>query len=112
MSRWLPGSVSLPATSDTRAASGPLLTLLGTKEELIGGAALYLRIYFLGMPAMALYNFGNAVFSAIGNTKKPLLYLSAAGVLNILLNLFFVVVCRLGVAMACSTLKPLSLICS
>ena len=83
--------------------SKPLLALLGTKEELIGGAELYLRIYFLGMPAMALYNFGNAVFSAIGNTKKPLLYLSTAGVLNILLNLFFVMVCRLsvlGVALA------------
>ena len=50
------------------------------------------------MPALALYNFGNAVFSAIGETKKPLAYLSFAGVLNILLNLFFVIVCKLDVA--------------
>lgn len=76
----------------------PLLQILHTKDELIDGAALYLRIYFLGMPALALYNFGNAVFSAVGDTKKPLFFLTAAGVLNILLNLFFVIVCRLSVA--------------
>ncbi len=76
----------------------PLLELLNTKEVLIDGASLYLRIYFLGMPALAIYNFGNAVFSAIGDTKKPLYFLSTAGVLNILLNLFFVIVCRLDVA--------------
>lgn len=76
----------------------PLLELLNTKDVLIEGAALYLRIYFLGMPALAVYNFGNAVFSAIGDTKKPLYFLSAAGVLNVLLNLFFVIVCRLDVA--------------
>ena len=55
------------------------------------------------MPALALYNFGNAIFSAIGDTKKPLYFLSIAGVLNILLNLFFVIVCKLdvmGVALA------------
>ena len=46
-----------------------LLEMLNTKEELIDGAALYLRVYFLGMPALAVYNFGNAVFSALGNTK-------------------------------------------
>ena len=76
----------------------PVLRLLGTKPELLDGAVLYLRIYFLGMPALAVYNFGNAVFSAIGNTKKPLYYLSLAGVINIVLNLFFVIVCHLDVA--------------
>ena len=75
-----------------------LLRLLNTKEDLLPGAILYLRVYFLGMPALALYNYGNAVFSAIGETQKPLRYLSFAGVLNILLNLFFVIVCRLDVA--------------
>lgn len=75
-----------------------LLELLHTKPELIDGAELYLRIYFLGMPALALYNFGNAVFSAVGDTKKPLFYLTIAGVVNVLLNLFFVIVCRLDVA--------------
>ena len=78
--------------------SPALLRLLNTKEDLLPGAVLYLRVYFLGMPALALYNYGNAVFSAIGETQKPLRYLSFAGVLNILLNLFFVIVCRLDVA--------------
>ena len=83
--------------------SPALLRLLNTKEDLLPGAILYLRVYFLGMPALALFNFGNAIFSAIGETKKPLIYLSTAGVLNILLNLFFVIVCQLnvvGVALA------------
>ena len=83
--------------------SPALLELLNTKPDLLPGAILYLRVYFLGMPALALYNFGNAVFSAIGDTKKPLIYLSIAGALNIVLNLFFVIVCQLnvmGVALA------------
>jgi len=71
-----------------------MLRLLNTKDDLLPGAILYLRVYFLGMPALALYNFGNAVFSAIGDTKKPLMYLSIAGALNIALNLFFVIVCQ------------------
>ena len=78
--------------------SPAMLRLLNTKEDLLPGAILYLRVYFLGMPALALYNFGNAVFSSIGETKKPLYILSFAGVLNILLNLFFVIVCNLDVA--------------
>lgn len=78
--------------------SRAMLELLNTKEVLIDDAALYLRIYFLGMPAMAVYNFGNAVFSAVGNTKKPLLFLTTAGVANVVMNLFFVIVCGLGVA--------------
>ena len=83
--------------------SPAMLRMLNTKEDLLPGAILYLRVYFLGMPALALYNFGNAVFSSIGDTKKPLLYLSIAGALNIALNLFFVIVCDLsvvGVALA------------
>lgn len=75
-----------------------ILSLLHTKDELIEGAVLYLRIYFLGMPALAVYNYGNAVFSAVGNTKKPLYYLTAAGIINIILNLFFVIVCKMDVA--------------
>ncbi len=76
----------------------PLLTLLGTKPDLIEGAVLYLRIYFFGMPALAVYNFGNAVYSAVGNTKRPLIFLSLSGVLNVLLNLFSVIVLHMGVA--------------
>jgi Na+-driven multidrug efflux pump len=75
-----------------------MLTALKTKEELLDKAVLYLRIYYLGMPALAIYNFGNAVYSAVGNTKKPLYYLGFSGVLNIILNLFFVIVCRMDVA--------------
>lgn len=75
-----------------------LLELLNTKDELIEGAALYLKIYFLGMPAMAVYNFGSGVLSAVGDTKRPLYYLLTAGIINVILNLFFVIVCRLDVA--------------
>lgn len=85
------------------AFSGALLELMNTKEELLEGAKLYLRIYFLGMPALAVYNFGNAVLSAAGDTKRPLYYLIAAGIINIALNLFFVIVLKRsvdGVAMA------------
>ncbi len=78
--------------------SDGILTVMRTKSELIKDAAVYLRIYLLGMPALALYNFGNAVLSAAGDTKRPLYYLSLAGVLNVALNLFFVIICRLGVA--------------
>ncbi len=75
-----------------------ILLLMNTKDELIDGAVLYLNIYFLGMPALALYNFGNAVFSAVGDTKRPVRYLAFSGVVNIVLNLFFVIVCKLSVA--------------
>ena len=78
--------------------AGGILRALNTKPELMDGAVLYLRIYCLGMPALAVYNFGNAVFSAIGDTKKPLIYLSIAGALNILLNLFFVIVLHMAAA--------------
>lgn len=80
-----------------------LLSMLGTKEVLMAGAVSYLRIYCLGMPAMAIFNFGNAVLSAAGDTKKPLYFLALSGVLNVLLNLFFVIVFHMasaGVALA------------
>lgn len=77
--------------------SGTLLEILKTKEELIEGAKLYLRIYFLGMPALAVYNFGNAVLSAAGDTKRPLYFLAAAGVINVCLNLIFVIVFKRSV---------------
>ncbi len=76
----------------------PVLQLLHTKEELMDGAVLYLHIYLTGMPALAIYNYGNAVFSATGDTSRPLRYLSIAGAANIVMNLFFVIVCRLDVA--------------
>ena len=81
----------------------PFLNLLGTKSELIDGAYAYLKIYFWGMPALALYNFGQGVLSAMGDTKKPLIFLLISGITNVLLNLFFVIVMKLdvkGVAIA------------
>ena len=72
--------------------------MMNTKPELIDGAVRYLRIYVFGMPALALFNFGNAVLSASGDTKRPLYYLSFAGVINVILNLFFVIICKLDVA--------------
>lgn len=78
--------------------SKAILILLHTKEELVDGALLYMRIYFIGMPAMAIYNFGNAVYNAAGDTKKPLTFLFIAGAVNVILNLFFVIVCHLDVA--------------
>jgi len=78
--------------------SKPFLLLLNTKPELIDGAVLYVRIYFCGIPALAVYNFGNGVFSADGDTKRPLIFLSISGVVNVLLNLFFVIVAKMSVA--------------
>lgn len=83
--------------------AGGMLSLMNTKPELLDGAVLYMKIYALGMPAMAVYNCGNGVLSAAGDTKRPLLYLSVAGILNVLLNLFFVISCHMaaeGVALA------------
>ena len=75
----------------------PLLRLLNTQEDIIALAALYLRIYFGGMPFIMLYNFENAIFRSKGNTRLPLLILIIAGVVNVGLNLFFVAVCGMNV---------------
>lgn len=80
-----------------------ILEMLGTKEDLIDGAELYFRIYALGMPALGVFNFGNGVLSANGDTKRPLAYLMVAGILNVIFNLFFVIICNMaedGVALA------------
>ncbi len=76
----------------------PALSLMGTPDDVINQAALYMRIYFLGMPAMMAYNFGSAILRAVGDTKRPLYYLLIAGVVNVALNLFFVIVLHMGVA--------------
>lgn len=81
----------------------PVLILLNTKPELLDGAILYVYILFLGLPALAIYNFGNGILSADGDTKRPLIFLAAAGVINVGLNLLFVTVFKLsvvGVALA------------
>ena len=76
----------------------PLLQLMGSPEDVLGQSVLYLRIYFAGMPAFMLYNFGSAILRAAGDTRRPLYYLFAAGVLNVVLNLWFVISFGLGVA--------------
>ena len=76
----------------------PLLTLMGTPSDVLNQAALYMRIYFLSIPAVMLYNFGSAILRAVGDTKRPLYYLTAAGIINVVCNLFFVIVLHWGVA--------------
>ena len=76
----------------------PLLELMGTPEDVIDQATLYMQIYFVGMPATMLYNFGSAILRAVGDTKHPLYFLLVAGVIYAVLNLFFVIVCHLDVA--------------
>ena len=72
--------------------SAPVLRLLGTKDVLFDGALLYFRIVAAGMPALAIYNFGVGVFSAVGDTRTPLLFMTVSGVVNVLLNLMFVII--------------------
>lgn len=69
----------------------PLLHLMDTPEDVINLSVLYMRIFFLGMPAMLVFNFGSAILRAIGDTRRPLFYLTIAGVINVVLNLFFVI---------------------
>ncbi|MBQ7839411.1 MAG: MATE family efflux transporter [Lachnospiraceae bacterium] len=78
--------------------AGPLLTLMGTPGDVLAQATLYMRIYFLGMPVMMLYNFGAAILRAIGDTRRPLYYLLLAGVVNVVLNLIFVTQFHMGVS--------------
>ena len=81
--------------------SEPLLRLMGTgdgNEAVLQKATLYTRIYFLGMPGFLLYNFGGSILRAAGDTKRPLIYLTISGILNVLLNLLFVIVFHMDVA--------------
>ena len=76
----------------------PMLQLMGTPEDVIDQAALYMRIYFAGLPVIAVYNFGSAVLRAVGDTRRPMYFLTLAGVVNVLLNLLCVIVLKMGVA--------------
>ncbi len=82
---------------------GNLLQMLNVPDDVFPYALLYIRIYLLGMPVILLYNFEAAIFRSIGETKTPLKALAIAGVLNVILNLFFVIVLKMtvnGVAIA------------
>ena len=80
------------------AAARPLLVLTASTPDVIDLATLYLRIYFCGMPVNMLYNFGAAILRAQGDTRRPLYFLSIAGVTNVALNLLFVIVLEMSVA--------------
>ena len=103
--------------------SGIILTLIGiigapfflrimlTPEDVLPQAVLYLRILFAGITSMMLYNFGSAVLRAVGDTKRPLYFLLLAGIINVILNLFFVIVLKMsvaGVALATTLSQALS----
>ena len=96
------------------ALTRPLLELMGTPDDVIDKAVLYMQIYFIGMPANMLYNFGSAILRAVGDTKRPLYYLSAAGVVNVILNLISVIIFHMdvaGVALATIISQAISAIC-
>lgn len=76
----------------------PLLIWMGSPDDVLDKAAIYLKIIFIGMPANMAYNFGSAVMRATGDTKRPLYFLSFAGAVNVVLNLFFVIVLHMDVA--------------
>lgn len=76
----------------------PMLTLMATPDEVIDQAVLYMQVYFIGMPATMIYNFGAAVLRAVGDTRRPLYFLMAAGVMNVLGDLLFVCLLGMGVA--------------
>ncbi len=80
------------------AGARKILVWMQTPEEVIGLASLYLRVYFLGITATMVYNFGSAVLRAVGDTKRPLYYLFLSGVINVILNLIFVIPLKLDVA--------------
>ena len=79
-------------------ATRPLLEMMSTPEDVIDQSTLYMRILFLGMPLNLILNFGAAILRAIGDTKRPLYYLTIAGVINVILNILLVTVFSLGVA--------------
>ena len=74
-----------------------ILGWMGTPKEILDLAVVYVRVYFIGIPATLLYNFSAAILRSIGDTKRPMVYLIIAGISNVILNLFFVVVLHWGV---------------
>lgn len=95
------GGVLVALVGELLAA--PVLGMLNVPEDVLPQALLYLRIYLAGMPVILLYNFEAAIFRSIGETRTPLIALASSGVLNVILNLFFVAVLHMtvnGVAIA------------
>ena len=75
-----------------------LLIWMGSPDDVLDQSSLYLKIYFLAMPATLLYNFGSSILRAVGDTKRPLMFLIVAGVINAVLNMFLVIAFHMGVA--------------
>ncbi len=91
--------------------SGSLLALMGTPDNLLSLSSVYMRIYFCGIVFSLLYNFGSAVLRAVGDTRSPLIFLTIAGVINVILNVFFVAALKMnvaGVALATSISQAIS----
>ena len=78
--------------------SRPMLEWMETPADILEKSTLYLKLYFLGVPFTLIYNFGAAILRAYGDTRRPLIYLTISGIVNALLNLFFVIVCKIDVA--------------
>ncbi len=78
--------------------SKPLLLLMGSPDDVIDLAATYMKIYFAGIIPILLYNFCSAILRAVGDTKRPFIFISIAGVINVCLNLIFVIVFHMGAA--------------
>ena len=76
----------------------PMLNLMGSPEDVIDLAELYLKIYFCGMPVLMIYNYGSAILRAVGDTRRPLIFMMISGVINVGLNLILVIVFKMGVA--------------
>ena len=90
------------------AAKGAL-ELMDTPDNVLNLSTLYMRIYFMGMPFFMLYNYGAAILRAVGDTKRPLLFLIISGATNVVLNLLLVIQFHLGVAgVAIATLRSYS----
>lgn len=79
-------------------AAKPLLQTMGTPDEVLEYAVLYMKIYFLGMPASMIFNFSSAILRATGDTRRPLYFLSISGVVNVALNLMFVIIFHMDIA--------------
>lgn len=75
----------------------PLLVMMGTPDDIISMSVVYMRIYFAGMPANMVYNFAAAILRAVGDSRRPMYYLVISGVVNVVLNLFFVAVLGMDV---------------
>lgn len=78
--------------------STSLLEMMGTPHDIIDLSSLYMRIFFLGIPASMVYNFGAAILRAVGDSKRPMYFLTVSGIVNVILNFIFVAGFRMGVA--------------